>query len=329
MIGLWLQDLGLSLRKDLPVPEPSEREALIKIDLAGICGTDLELLRGYYPFTGTPGHEFVGRVVAAPGAPGLVGQRVTGEITIACGECDSCRRGLQKHCLHSRTLGIRDYPGVFAEYCLLPVANLHRVPPSVSDEQAVFTEPLAAALEILDQVHILPTDRVAVIGAGRLGLLAAWCLSLTGCQLSVVARHQPSRDILKQWGVQAIDADQMASTSYDVVVEATGSADGLKMAANVVRPRGVIVLKSTYQGDITFNISAMVVNEVTLVGSRCGPFDGALRLLDSQRPDLSAMIAGIYPLEQGLAAFDLARQRGVLKVLVQPGDAQGAGFKGR
>ena len=321
MNGLWLQDLALSLRKDLPLPEPAAGEALIKISLAGICGTDLEMLRGYYPFTGVLGHEFVGVVVSDPGAPELAGQRVTGEITIACGECDSCHRGQGKHCLNSRTLGIRNYAGVFADYCVLPIRNLHAVPAGVGDLQAVFTEPLAAALEILDQVHILPTDRVLVIGAGRLGLLAARVLALTGCRLAVVARQARSIEILTGWGIPTVEAAGLAPASYDVVVEATGSADGLQQAAQVVRPRGTIVLKSTYHGDITFNISAMVVNEVTLVGSRCGPFDAALRLLDERVIDPSPMVMGTYPLERGLEAFELARQRGVLKVLIRPGAA--------
>lgn len=319
MRGLWLEDLKLSYREDLPVPQPSSTEALVRVSLAGICGTDLELVKGYYPFTGIPGHEFTGEVISAPGAPGWVGQRVAGEITIACGDCDSCRRGQPKHCLRSRTLGIRDYHGTFAEYLVLPLGNLHVVPPGVPDEIAVFTEPLAAALEVQEQVQVGPGDQVLVVGAGRLGLLIAKTLALTGCDLAVIARRPRSVEILSAWGIRAMDAAQVRPASADIVVEVSGSPDGFAMAVQAVRPTGTVVMKSTIQSDMTFNLSPLVVNEVTLVGSRCGPFDPALALFDQHAVDPTPLIDRVYSLSQGEEAFDQAARPGTLKVLLKPG----------
>jgi threonine dehydrogenase-like Zn-dependent dehydrogenase len=318
MKAIWLENQTIRYRDDCPVPRPAVGEALIKIRLAGICGTDLEMCRGYYPFTGIPGHEFVGDVVAAPDALEWVGQRVTGEITIACGTCALCRIGKPKHCLNSRTLGMRDYPGVFAETIVLPVVNLHAVPAGVTDEQAVFTEPLAAALEIQEQVSIHPDSRVLVIGAGRLGLLVSRCLGLTGCHLSVVARQPRACEILTQWGIQTVDASQVLPASADVVVEATGAVDGFDLAARAVRPTGTLVMKSTFKGEVSVNFSRLVVNEVTLVGSRCGPFEPALRLLEKLLVDPALLIDASYPLEKGEQAFAHAARPGMLKVLIKP-----------
>ncbi len=320
MNGLWLENLSLSYRDDLPEPEISTGEALIQVKLAGVCSTDLELLRGYYPFCGIPGHEFVGEVVnaAGPDAGKWQRQRVVGEINLACGECETCRQGRPTHCERRRVLGILNHNGVFAEYTVLPLENLHLVPEAVSDEQAVFTEPLAAALEIQQQVHIQPTTRVLIVGAGRLGQLIAQSLALNGCSLQVVARHPYQKDLLRRRGIDVIAEDQVPAGKMDLVVEATGSPDGFEIARKAVRPRGTLVLKSTYRDLLTVNLSSLVVDEITLVGSRCGPFPAALSLLEKKQIDPLPLIQATYSLTEGLKAFDEAGQPGVLKVLVRP-----------
>ncbi|RME88402.1 MAG: alcohol dehydrogenase [Anaerolineae bacterium] len=316
MQAVWLEEQRLRLREDIPTPKRPD-EALIRVRLAGICGTDLELRRGYYPYTGIPGHEFVGEVVAAP-EEGWVGKRVVGEINAVCGVCEQCREGRPTHCENRTVLGIVNRDGVFAEYTTLPLANLHPVPDSVPDEAAVFTEPLAAALEIQQQVHIRPTDRVLLIGAGRLGQLIAQTLALTGCDLHVVARHKRQKELLTARGIRLIAEDEVQPKRWDVVVEATGSPAGFDLARRAIRPRGVLVMKSTYKGEVTVNFSALVVDEVTIVGSRCGPFAPALRLLESRRVDPTPLIEARYPLAQALEAFERATQRGTLKVLIEP-----------
>jgi threonine dehydrogenase-like Zn-dependent dehydrogenase len=292
-------------------------EALVKVRLAGICATDLELVRGYYPYTGIPGHEFVGEVIAAPQAE-WVGRRVVGEINAVCGECEACRHGRPTHCERRTVLGIVNRNGAFAEYLTLPMANLHLLPDSVPDEMAVFTEPLAAALEIGQQVHIQPTERVLVVGAGRLGQLIAQVLALTGCDLRVLARHPNQIALLARRGIRSITQDEVPQRRMDVVIEATGSPSGFEVARRAVRPRGTLVLKSTYAGNLEVNLSALVVDEITLVGSRCGPFRPALQLMESRLVDPTPLIEARYPLEQGVAAFEHAARPGVLKVLLQP-----------
>ncbi|MEA3342117.1 MAG: alcohol dehydrogenase catalytic domain-containing protein, partial [Chloroflexota bacterium] len=223
MRALWLEEQQLVYRTDLPIPRPAPGEALIRTRLAGICGTDLEMLKGYYPYTGVLGHEFVGEVIEARSAPQLVGKRVVGEINIVCGECVHCRAGRPTHCLNRRALGINGKNGVFADYFTLPVENLHLVPENVVDEKAVFTEPLAAALEILEQVHVHPTDRVLVVGAGRLGQCISQTLSLTGAKLEVVTRYERQRVLLAQRGIAAISESSVLPGSMDVVIDATGA----------------------------------------------------------------------------------------------------------
>jgi threonine dehydrogenase-like Zn-dependent dehydrogenase len=268
MKALWLEDRTLSMR-DVPAPG-AEGEALVKVRLSGICGTDLELVRGYYPYAGIIGHEFVGDVVSAPDTS-WVGARVVGEINASCGACEACRNGRRTHCESRTVLGIAGRDGVHAEYTSLPLANLHRVPDGVTDEAAVFTEPLAAALEILEQVHLRPTDRVLLIGAGRLGQLIAQVLALTGAGLHVVARHDHQRALLHARDIRTIEADGIEPRRWDVVVEATGSPSGLDLARAALRPRGTLVLKSTYRGEVTLDLSPFVVDEITVIGSRCGP----------------------------------------------------------
>ncbi|GAB4523265.1 MAG: alcohol dehydrogenase catalytic domain-containing protein [Anaerolineales bacterium] len=317
MRALYLSNRTLTYRTDLPMPEPPPGEALIRVRLAGICATDLELARGYYPFDGIPGHEFVGVVERAPGAPQWEGRRVVGEINAACGACAQCREGRPTHCEKRTVLGIIGRDGAFAEYLRLPIANLHAVPDAVSDEQAVFTEPLAAALEIQQQVHLRPSDRVLVVGAGRLGQLIAWTLALTGCHLRVVARRENQRRLLVQRGIRAIAETEVPHWGADVVVEATGSPGGFALAKRAVRPRGVIVLKSTYAGDLSLNMSEIVVDEITLVGSRCGPFVPALAHLRRGLIDPRDLIAARYPLQKGLEAFEKAASPGVFKVVLE------------
>jgi len=315
MNALWLEDRELSVRT-VPVPRTCG-EALVRIRLSGICGTDLELTRGYYPYNGVLGHEFVGEVVECPDES-WVGARVVGEINAACGGCAACVAGRPTHCEQRTVLGIVNRDGVHAEYAVLPLANLLRVPDSVSDEAAVFTEPIAAAVEILQQVHVAPTDRVLLVGAGRLGQLVAQVLALTGAKLEVVARHQQQRYLLHARGIATIAEEDVVARSYDVVVEATGSPSGLELSRTALRPRGTLVLKSTYAGDVTLNLSAFVVDEITVVGSRCGPFAPALRLLERGDVDPTPLIAARYPLSRAVEAMEHAAQRGVMKVLLEP-----------
>jgi len=293
-------------------------EALVRLLQAGICATDLELVRGYLPFRGTLGHEFVGVVVEAADAPAMVGLRVVGQINLPCGDCFQCRCGRPNHCDRRQVLGIRGRDGAFADYLSLPMVNLHPVPDSIPDEAAVFTEPLAAALAILQQVAIHPDDRVLVVGAGRLGQLIARVLRLTGCDLSVVVRHQRQRELLAMANVASIAEDAVAERRSELVVEATGSPSGLALAKRAVRPRGTIVLKSTYKGCIEVDISALVVDEIRLVGSRCGPLPAALRLLERGLVDPLPLIEAHFPLQQGVEALRRAAEPGRLKVLLHP-----------
>ena len=319
MHGLWLEERRLTYRDNLPLPQPPPGEALVRLRLGGVCATDLEMVQGYYPFTGVPGHEFVGEIVSAAAAPQRVGERVVGEINAVCGVCSACRAGRRTHCERRTVLGISRRDGAFAGYFTLPLENLHRVPYSVSDEAAVFTEPLAAALEVLEQVAIRPSQRVLLVGAGRLGQLVGRVLALTGCDLLAAARDANQRSLLEACGIAACDLDAVQTGQFDIVVEATGSPAGFDLARRAVRPRGTMVLKSTYAGNMSANFSALVVDEITLVGSRCGPFPPALQLLASGRVDPTPLIMGRYPLAAGLEAFDHSARRGVLKILLDPG----------
>ncbi|MFQ3534283.1 MAG: alcohol dehydrogenase catalytic domain-containing protein [Aggregatilineales bacterium] len=322
MRGLYF-DRALSLRQDLPEPEPRPDEALIGLRLAGICHTDLELTRGYMGFRGVLGHEFVGETLAdCSSFP--AGTRVVGEINIACRACDFCLAEIPSQCRNRVTLGIDRYDGVFADRFRLPVRNLYAVPETVSDEMAVFVEPLAAALQIPALAPISPTQRVIVIGAGKLGLLAAQVLRLLGCELIVVARQTRPISLLEKWGIAYVDArrgswlDRIGQNSAHLVVDCTGNAEGFASALQIVRPRGVIVLKSTYSGLPSADLSRIVIDEIKVVGSRCGPFGAALRLLEKKLIDVEPMIEAVYPLADGLAAFDHSSGSGRLKVLLHP-----------
>ena len=314
MKALWLENNQISLRE--VEPPAKSNEALVKVRMAGICSTDLELVKGYYPYTGILGHEFVGEVVSAPDTS-WVGRRVAGEINAVCGKCEACQNRRPTHCENLTVLGIANRNGVFAEFTSLPLENLHAVPDSVSDEMAVFVEPLAAALEIQQQIQIQPSDRVLVIGAGRLGQLIAQTLALTGCDLQVAARHAHQQNILTTRGIRLTSETEIQPGKWDVVVEATGSADGFNLGRRAVRPRGTMVLKSTYKGDMSVNFSSIVVDEITLIGSRCGPFEPAVRLLEKCEVDPSVLVSARYKLSDAVEAFEKAAQPGVLKVLLE------------
>jgi threonine dehydrogenase-like Zn-dependent dehydrogenase len=315
-----LCDDGLRYDSAYPDPEPPPGEALIRVRLAGICNTDLELVRGYLNFRGILGHEFVGEVVQAADAT-LIGQRVVGDINAACRsqECAACTAGRLTHCPNRTTLGIAGRDGAFADYLSLPQANLYAVPENVSDEMAVFTEPLAAACEILAQIQIAPTDRVVVLGDGKLGLLVAAVLRLTGADLTLVGRNRSKLAIVEGFGVQVrLVDDPLPARAVDVVMECTGSPQGFESARRLLRPRGTLVLKSTYHGALSVDMSGLVVDEITLLGSRCGPFAPALRLLASGLVDPRALISETFALDQATSAFTRAAAPGVLKVLLAP-----------
>jgi alcohol dehydrogenase len=323
-----LFDQRLRLAHDYPEPRLSPGEAIIRPLLVGICNTDIELTHGYQGFQGVLGHEFVG-IVESCEDPSWVGRRVVGEINAACGRCATCRRGDASHCPERTTLGIRKRDGAMADRFSLPIACLHAVPESIADEAAVFTEPLAAALEILEQTHLRPTDRVVVVGDGKLGLLCAQALRLPGCQVAVIGRHPERWETLRDLGIEAHAAESVARgsssvatddrrqnmASFDVVVDCTGHPSGLELARRLVRPRGRLVLKSTFAGDATLDISALIVNEIQLVGSRCGPFAPALRLLERGLIVTEPLIAGRFALCDGLDAFRAAAGR--LKILLE------------
>jgi len=396
MRGLWLEERQLRLREDLPLPVPAPGEALVRVRLAGICATDLELLQGYYPFTGIPGHEFVGEIAAlgpapapdafapghpgSPGAPGFsvasgssvfpgssgsaepgspssgafgpvdawlrgtqpalapawpLGQRVVGEINLPCGHCTQCRAGRGNHCLSRRVLGIKGKDGAFAEYLVLPLANLHPVPAAVSDEAAVFCEPLAAALRIQEQRPIAPGERVLVVGAGRLGQLIALSLAADhqppggeqdersppsthlpgGFTLGVVARHPRQRALLAAQGIPWLSEDQLVPGDWDVVIEASGTPAGFDLARAALRAAGTLILKSTYATQAKIDLSRLVVDEISLLGSRCGPFAPALAAL-GHGLDPRPLIEGRFPLTQGQSAFAAAARPGALKMLL-------------
>lgn len=313
MLAIYL-DGKLELR-DLPVPEPPPGEVLIRVRLAGICRTDLEVLKGYHGFRGVPGHEFVGQVVAPEDSPWL-GQRVVGKINVACGQCPRCRRGLAHHCQQRQVLGLKGRHGTFAQYLTLPSANLHSVPPEVPDDAAVFTEPLAAALQIMETAAFSPDSRVLVVGDGSLGLQISWILALHGAEVHLVGRYPEHLDLARAYGVSTYLEPEMTHKDFDGVVEASGSPSGLDLALARVRPRGTVVLKSTYWGRYSLNTADLVVPEVRLMGSRCGPFGAALRLLKQDWIDPRPLIYRRYPLAQGLEALAYAQEKGVLKVLL-------------
>ena len=314
MKGIWLENQQLQLRTDLPTPKPPEGEALVRVLRAGICNTDLEILRSYYPYKGILGHEFVG--VVEQGPENLLNQRVVGEINAACGHCRFCLSDQPTHCENRTVLGIVNRNGAFAEYLTLPVKNLHKVPDTISTDEATFTEPVAAALEIQQQIQICPVDKVLVVGDGKLGQLVAQTLALTDCQLLVIGRHQEKLANLEEKGIKTGFVDAVTTGAFDIAVECTGNPEGFGIARRALRSRGILVLKSTYAGNLSLDISSLVVDEITLIGSRCGPFAPALELLSQQKVNVKSLIQARYPLEAGMDAFAHAQKKGVLKVLL-------------
>ena len=315
MKGLWLENNQLQLRTDIPLPEPPAGEALVRVLQAGICNTDLELIKGYYPYTGVIGHEFVG--VVEQGPKQLINQRVVGEINAACGNCRFCDRGQPRHCENRTVLGIVNRHGAFAEYLSLPIKNLHLVPENVSTAAATFTEPIAAALEIQQQIQICKNDRVLVVGDGKLGQLIAQTLALTGCELLVIGRHQEKLVNLAARGIKTGLANSVTDKYFDISIDCTGNPEGFNIARRALRPRGTLILKSTYAGNLSLDASSLVVDEITLIGSRCGPFAPALELLATGKVEVQSLIRAYYPLSQGLEAFEKAKTKGVLKVLLE------------
>jgi threonine dehydrogenase-like Zn-dependent dehydrogenase len=308
---------GQHLRLDTayPMPPTDDTSAVVRVHLAGICATDLQILRGYMGFQGVPGHEFVGEVSAGPAA--LVGTRVVGEINFACGHCPVCAQGLGRHCPTRQVMGILNADGCFAEYVRVPIANLHPVPASVPDEAAVFTEPLAAAFEILEQVRVQPGDDVVVLGDGKLGVLCAQVLQSAGAQVCIVGKHPHKLALLQQLGMATVLLRDWRPRLADILVEATGSPAGLALAMESVRPRGTLVLKSTVASPHTLSLAPLVINEITVVGSRCGRFAPALQALAHHQVTVAPLIEQVYPLAEGLAAVAHAARPGALKILMR------------
>lgn len=307
-------DDTLRLVRDYPAPRLLPGEALIRPHLVGICNTDIELTRGYMSFRGVLGHEFVGTVIACDDASWL-GQRVVGEINAACGRCATCARGDRSHCPNRTTLGIDRRDGAMAELVALPIDCLHAVPANVSDEAAVFVEPLAAALEIVEQTHLRPSERAAVVGDGKLGSMVVQTLRLSGCEVTLVGRHPERWALPRRQGIRCVQSDELDNTQFDLVVDCTGQPAGLATARQLVRPRGRLVLKSTFQAPSELNLTMMVVDEVQLIGSRCGPFAPALRLLERGLIEIEPLISARFPLDEGLRGFAAASHQ--LKVLLQ------------
>jgi threonine dehydrogenase-like Zn-dependent dehydrogenase len=313
-------DGKLQLVRDAALPRRKD-EALVQVICAGICNTDLEIVKGYAGFSGTPGHEFVGRVAESPDTSSI-GRRVVGEINAGCGKCALCREGDPRHCADRTVLGIKGRDGAFAEFLSLPTSNLIEVPDGVSDETAVFVEPLAAAFNIIEQVRIGSSSDVVVVGDGKLAQLIVVALAQTGCAITVIGKHTEKLELARGFGahriaLHATDLEAEWQGRFDVAIEASGSARGLATALRLCKPRGTIVLKSTHHGLTSLDSSVVVVNELTIVGCRCGRFAPALALIESGRVDLTKLISLRMPLEDGILAFEQASLPKTMKVLLQ------------
>jgi threonine dehydrogenase-like Zn-dependent dehydrogenase len=302
-----------------PVPVHGAGEALIQVLAAGICGTDLEMTAGYRPFKGILGHEFVGRVVEAE-TESLVGSRVCGEINVSCLTCEMCRRELPTHCLNRTVAGISGRDGCFADYLVLPERNLHPVPDSVTDEEATFVEPLAAAFEIAEQVPLESGTTIAILGDGRMAALSALVLSSLGCDPLVIGKHEEKLGRLAAAGLRTSLTSQQMPASLDLVIEATGSASGLNIAVDIARPRGTVLIKTTTSERVTVDMSVAVVKELSLIGSRCGPFQPAIESLKTKRIDVTALVTDRFDLSDGEAAFARSREKDPHKVLLHISD---------
>jgi alcohol dehydrogenase len=316
VIAVHLENGRVEVRR-VPRPRRLEGYALIRLLAGGICNTDLELQRGYYGFRGRPGHEFVGEVVETD-TPSLAGRRVVGEINLACRNCDWCARGLERHCPRRTVMGIVKHPGAFAEFLTLPDVNLHVVPDRIPTGHAVFVEPVAAACEILDQARIPRGDRVAVLGDGKLGLLVAQVLHARGTEVHLYGRHREKLAIAGRAGIAAEKAGaRLPAAAYRWTVDATGSSEGLRQAVSMTEPRGAVFMKSTVHGTVGIDAAPVIVNEITLIGSRCGRFEPAIELLRAGKIRVADMISDEIALADAPRAFERAAQRGVLKVLLR------------
>ena len=313
-------DGNLKLVCDAPVPRRAG-ESLVQVVCAGICNTDLEIVKGYAGFQGTPGHEFVGRVVESPDNS-LIGRRIVGEINAGCGNCELCRRDDPRHCADRTVLGIKGRDGAFAEFLSLPTRNLVELPDSISDDAAVFVEPLAAACNILEQIRIASSGQIVVVGDGKLAQLVVLVIAQVGCKVTVIGRHKEKLEMAIGYGAQEalLEGELLLSESkarFDVAIEASGSPSGLATALALVKPGGTVVLKSTHHGATPLDTSQVVVNELSIIGSRCGRFRPALGLLVDRKLDLSALISRRLTLEEGLLAFEEAASPDSLKIILQ------------
>ena len=316
MRALYWDGRELTFNSAYRAPDAGSRSALIQVHLAGICSTDLQIFKGYMGFKGVPGHEFVGSVVEGPSE--FVGKRVVGEINFGCGQCDACRRDLSRHCPNRSVMGIVNADGAFADYVSVPVENLHLVSDNIRDEEAVFTEPLAAAFEILTQIQVNPGDDVLVLGDGKLGNLCAQVLRLTGAKITALGKHADKLALIKKAGVRTILLSDWQAKLFDVVVEATGSASGFELALSAVRPRGTLILKSTIAGNHQISLAPIVINEINVIGSRCGPFSDALAALAVKQIAVTPLIEKVYSLDDGVAAMTHAARPGARKILLRP-----------
>jgi threonine dehydrogenase-like Zn-dependent dehydrogenase len=301
---------------DMPVPAKNRDEVLVRVTMAGICNTDHEIVAGYMPgFKGILGHEFLGIVEKAVDKK-LVGKRVTAEINCGCGTCDYCKNGMERHCPNRTVIGIKDHDGAFTEHICVPAKNVVTIPDSIPDTTAIFIEPLAAALEINEQIS-LKGKKVLLIGDGKLGLLIAHAVRMSHCDLLVVGRHRENLGLLAALGIKTVLAGDFVKKQFDVVIEASGNPGAFSLAVECTKPRGTLVLKSTYAQNLIVNPSPIVVHEITVVGSRCGRFSDALRFLETYKPDLSPMISKEFSIEKGMEAFEYSKKPGVLKVLLK------------
>ncbi len=312
-------DNKLRFDNNFPDPVLTDGEVLIEVTFGGICSTDLEIVKGYMGFSGILGHEFVGKVVK--GSRKLLGKRVVAEINCVCGKCDMCQSGLSSHCRNRTVVGINNHDGAFASYVVVPERNIHLLPDTVEDDRAVFIEPLAAAMQIVQQVRIERRSKVAVIGDGRLGLLAVQVLadSASPGNIVLVGKHEEKLTFAEKRGIRGILLeDMLIKQQWDIVVDCTGCASGFKIASGLVRPRGTLVLKSTFvpQADEPIDLSQLVINEVTLTGSRCGPFANAINTLAADKVEVNGLITSRFKLEDGVAAFEKARETGQIKVVL-------------
>ncbi len=311
----------LELKQNFEKPTPKENEALIKVKLVGICNTDYEITKGYMGYNGILGHEFVGVVEEINGEDkSLLGKRVVGEINLGCKNCDYCAKGLERHCPNRQTLGIFNKDGCFADYVTLPLSNLLEVNEKINDETAVFVEPLAAALEILEQLHIKPYEKVCVLGDGKLGLITALALNASNVDVTLVGKHQNKLDIAKEQNVKTMlleNLKQEDNKSFDVVVEATGRVSGFETSLSLVKPRGVLVLKSTIATGKELNLAPIVIDEITVLGSRCGQFAPALRLMEKNVIDFSKLVSAKLSFDDAILGFEKNKEKNTIKILLE------------